>query len=551
MRKSINKMVGIRVATTVAAVLIYSFAVTANIFVIKDTQRDSIEATTLLDTIEKAEVAHYKWSAGLSNALYAEKEFTGSIDPTTCVLGQWLYSDTDTEDEKVLSLREQLEPLHKELHESASYVLDLMKTDPKAAQDYYQDTIQGNLTTLVGYLDEVVEEGTVLKDASAARMERTLHIVQIISGICFFLALIFLISLVHYVLKQIVKPMVYISNKVRPLQEGKLELDLDYEANNELGELASVIRHSLGVIQGYVEDINRIMGHLAQGDFNVGTSTEFIGDFRSIEESINSFTATMSSALGSIGRAEHQISGNAEQLSSGSQSLAQGATEQASAVEQLYATLDELSKNAAKNVEMANNAQENARLTGEQVTVSGKQMEEMVAAMKDITQASHKIGEIIGTIENIAFQTNILALNAAVEAARAGSAGKGFAVVADEVRSLAAQSDEAAKETKELIEDSVNVTEKGRHIVDEVSVTLEKTLELVTESNSAIRSITEAINGEAESIKQVTDGISQIADVVQTNSASSQESAAVSEELFDQVRLLREETGRFKLKGGR
>ncbi len=220
-------------------------------------------------------------------------------------------------------------------------------------------------------------------------------------------------------------------------------------------------------------------------------------------------------------------------------------------MEQLYATLDELSKNASKNVEMANNARENARLTGEQVTVSGQQMEEMVAAMKDITQASQKIGEIIGTIENIAFQTNILALNAAVEAARAGSAGKGFAVVADEVRSLAAQSDEAAKETKELIEDSVNVTERGRHIVDEVSVTLAKTLELVTESNSAISSITEAINGEAESIKQVTDGISQIADVVQTNSASSQESAAVSEELFDQVRLLREETGRFRLKNGR
>ena len=358
-------------------------------------------------------------------------------------------------------------------------------------------------------------------------------------------------SLVHYVLKQIVKPMVYISGQVRPLQEGKLELDLDYEANNELGELASVIRNSLSVIQGYVEDINRIMGQLARGDFNVSTSTEFIGDFRSIEESIDSFTATMSSAIGSIGRAEHQISGNAEQLSSGSQSLAQGATAQASAVEQLYATLDELSKNASKNVEMANNARENARLTGEQVTVSGKQMEEMVAAMKDITQASQKIGEIIGTIENIAFQTNILALNAAVEAARAGSAGKGFAVVADEVRSLAAQSDEAAKETKELIEDSVNVTERGRHIVDEVSVTLAKTLELVTESNSAISSITEAINGEAESIKQVTDGISQIADVVQTNSASSQESAAVSEELFDQVRLLREETGRFRLKNGR
>ncbi len=548
MRKSINKMVGIRVATTVAAVLIYSFAVTANIFVIKDTQKASIEATTLLDTIEKAEVAHYKWSGGLSNALYAGKEFTGSIDPTTCALGQWLYGEAATDNEKVLALRAELEPLHKELHESASYVLDMMKTDPAGAQEYYQNTIQANLTTLVGVLDEVVEEGTVLKDASAASMNRTLHIVQIVSGICFFLALFFLLSLVRYVLKQIVKPMVYISSKVSPLMEGNLKLDIEYEAENELGDLANVLRTSMKVIEGYVEDIDRIMGQLAKGNFNVGTSATYIGDFQTIERAINSFTRTLSSAIGSIGNAERQISGNADQLSSSSQSLAQGATEQASAVEQLYATLDELSKTASKNVDMANEAQNNAKLTGEQVTVSSRQMEEMVAAMKDITQASHKINEIIVTIENIAFQTNILALNAAVEAARAGSAGKGFAVVADEVRSLAAQSDGAAKETKDLIEESVHATERGSAIVDEVSVTLQKTLDLVTKSNTAIGYIADAINGEAESIKQVTDGIAQIAEVVQTNSASSQESAAVSEELFDQVRLLREETGRFQLK---
>lgn len=548
MRKSINKMVGIRVATTIAAVVIYSFAVTANIFAIKDTQNASIEATALLDTIEKAEVAHYKWSSGLSNALYAGKEFTGSMDPTACVLGQWLYGEMTTDDEKVLALRDELEPLHKELHESASYVLDMAKRDPAAAQEYYQNTIQTNLNTLVGLLDQVVEEGTRLKDASAASMSKTLRTVQIVSGVCFFLALIFLISLVSYVLKQIVRPIIYISNQVHPLQEGKLELNLEYEANNELGDLANILENSMKVIESYIHDIDRIMMQLAQGDFNVTPSVKYVGDFQMIEQAISSFTSTISAALGSIGKAEHQISGNADQLSSSSQSLAQGATEQASAVEQLYATLDELSKNAARNVEMANEAQDNAKKTGEQVTISGQQMEEMVAAMKDITQTSHKINEIIATIENIAFQTNILALNAAVEAARAGSAGKGFAVVADEVRSLAAQSDEAAKETKDLIEESVKATERGSGIVGEVSGTLQRTLNLVTKSNSAIGSIADAINAESEAIKQVTDGIAQIAEVVQTNSASSQESAAVSEELFEEVRRLREETGRFKLK---
>ncbi len=548
MRKSINKMVGIRVATTIAAVLIYSFSVTASIFSIKDTQNTSIEATTLLDTIEKAEVAHYKWSSGLSNALYEGKEFTGSMDPTACVLGQWLYGDMSTDDKKILALRDELEPLHKELHESASYVLEMAKTNPDAAQDYYQNTIQTNLSTLVGLMDQVVEEGTQLKDTSAVAMSEKLHTVQVVSGVCFFLALIFMISMVTYVLKQIVKPIIYISNQIRPLQEGNLDINLEYEANNELGDLASILRNSMKVIEDYIHDIDRIMAQFAQGDFNVTPSVKYIGDFQMIEQAIGSFTTTISSAIGSIGRAEHQISGNADQLSSSSQSLAQGATEQASAVEQLYATLDELSKNAARNVEMANEAQNDAKKTGEQVTISGSQMEEMVAAMKDITQTSHKINEIIATIENIAFQTNILALNAAVEAARAGSAGKGFAVVADEVRSLAAQSDEAAKETKDLIEESVKATERGSGIVDEVSETLNRTLNLVKKSNSAIGSIADAINAESEAIKQVTDGIAQIAEVVQTNSASSQESAAVSEELFEEVRKLHEQTGRFRLK---
>ena len=171
-----------------------------------------------------------------------------------------------------------------------------------------------------------------------------------------------------------------------------------------------------------------------------------------------------------------------------------------------------------------------------------------VVAMQDITEASRKISEIIATIADIAFQTNILALNAAVEAARAGSAGKGFAVVADEVRNLATKSDLAAKATQDLIENSVQAAERGSAVVDEVSQTLQRSLDLVVQASNEMGQIAEAIAGEAESIAQVTEGISQISAVVQTNSASSEESAAVSAELFDQVRLLQDQTRRFQLK---
>ncbi len=236
--------------------------------------------------------------------------------------------------------------------------------------------------------------------------------------------------------------------------------------------------------------------------------------------------------------------------SSGAQALAQGATQQASAVEELFATVDTLSKSSAHNVEQAASVQENARLTSDQVKLSSQQMEEMVAAMEDITEASQQIGKIIATIENIAFQTNILALNAAVEAARAGSAGKGFAVVSDEVRNLASKSDEAAKATKDLIENAIQATERGSSIVGEVSRSLERTLELVMHSNEAIGSIAAAIHEEAESLAQVSEGIGQISSVVQNNSASSQESAAVSSELFEQVHLLEAETKKFRLRDG-
>ena len=290
------------------------------------------------------------------------------------------------------------------------------------------------------------------------------------------------------------------------------------------------------------------MAQLSDGSFDVHSEEPFIGDFRSIEQSIESFTSKMSDALSQISQAEHRVSGNAEQLSSGSHALAQGATEQASAVEELFATLDDLSRNAARNVEAANDAQQNARRASEQVTLSSEQMKQMVAAMGDIAAASQKIGDIIKTIEDIAFQTNILALNAAVEAARAGAAGKGFAVVSNEVRTLAGESDRAAKATRELIENSIAASEKGRRIVDEVSGTLQTTLDLVVRSSSDIGGIAEAVQHEAVSIAQVTEGISQISAVVQSNSASSEESAAVSSELFEQVRLLQEQTRRFRLK---
>lgn len=548
MRKSIKIMVGLRVVAAFIAVLLFSTLTTRNIMRMEASEEYNIEVNALLQRAQKAEAAHYKWSGNLSNALYAGKEFTGSTDPTGCVLGQWLYGEAGTDDETILSLRSQLEPLHKELHESAIYVLELMQTDPEQAQAYYQETISSNLGVLVGLLDQVVERGVTLNEISEENMHNTVMTMHYVTIGGLSLTIICLLSLVLYFMRRVVKPILVITNRTKPLQDGNLSLELTYNAKDEIGDLSRTLRNSIEQINQYIADINHMMAELSRGNFNVRTSVPFIGDFSSIATSIESFTDSLSAAMGNINNVEQKVFGHARTLSDGSQMLAQGATEQASAVEELSSTLDELARSAKQNIQKASEMRDNAHLTGKQVNLSSQQMDQLISAMDNISSTSQQIEKIISTIENIASQTNILALNAAVEASRAGEAGKGFAVVAVEVRNLAAQSDQAAKASKELIENSVQATERGSKIVKEVSESLRKTLDLVMKSNSAIDEITDAVEEEATSIEQVAEGIGQIASVVQTNSANSEESAAVSAELFEQVNRMQDQTSKFQLK---
>lgn len=548
MRKSIKIMAGVRVVAALLAVMVFSVMTTKNIYNMEDSAAANVAVNEVLQRAQKAETAHYKWSSNLSNALYAGMEFTGSTDPTGCVLGQWLYGEAGTEDQAILDLRTQLEPLHKELHESATYVLELYNADPAQAQAYYQETISSNLGVLVGLLEQVVERGVELNELSALHMEQTVHTMHIVTGVGLFLTLILLLSLVLYIMRRVLKPILLITAKTKPLQDGCMKIELNYDANDEIGDLARTLKQSIERINQYIEDINRMMSQLSGGNFDVEASVPFIGDFRSISESIDSFTASLSSAMNNINDVEHKVFGHAQSLSNSSQMLAEGATDQAAAVEELTATTDDLARSAEKNIQMATEMRDNAHLTGDQVNLSSQQMEQLISAMTDISDTSQQIENIISTIENIAFQTNILALNAAVEASRAGEAGKGFAVVAKEVRDLAAKSDQAAKATKELIENSVQAAGKGSRIVEEVSTSLKKTLTLVTQSNDAVEEFADAVQIEATAISQVSEALGQISNVVQTNTANSEESAAVSAELFEQVNQMQKQTSRFKLK---
>ena len=386
-------------------------------------------------------------------------------------------------------------------------------------------------------------------DAADAQERNSLISLGVIIAVMV-VATVLILGTAFKLVKGIMEPTEEVRKALMGFSEGKLDIPVNYESKNELGDMCNALRSSQDTLSAVIEDICYLLGEMANGNFDVRSraTDKYVGALSAVLESIRKINSNLSDTLAQIDMSAEQVSSGSEQVSTGAQALAQGATEQASAVEELSATITEIANNAKKNAENGEMAMHQSQESGNLVLESSKYMEEMVEAMGNISQSSQEIGRIISTIENIAFQTNILALNAAVEAARAGSAGKGFAVVADEVRNLATKSDQAAKATKELIDHSIESVQDGNEIVKKVSEALSKTVEASNLSMNSLQEITKAVEAEAESIAQVTEGIDQISAVVQTNSATSEESAAASEELSSQASLMKELMMKFTLR---
>jgi methyl-accepting chemotaxis protein len=317
----------------------------------------------------------------------------------------------------------------------------------------------------------------------------------------------------------------------------------------DYGVIINSLNNMSDRLGGYIDEIARMLSAIVDNDLSQTITRDYVGDFGLIKTSINKIMDQLNNVMNRIIETAQGVSNNATLVSDSSNTLAEGTTQQAGAIEELNATVDNISDKTKANATNATKASELSKRSTENALTGNEEMKRMLESMEGIKVSSSKISNIIKVIDDIAFQTNLLALNAAVEAARAGEHGKGFAVVAAEVRSLAGRSQTAAKETTEMIGESISNVNAGTEIAKNTAQALDRIVSGAQEMSDLIGDIARASEEQSEAVSQVNIGLTQIAQVVQNNSATSEEVAASAQQLSSQSASLDEMVGVFKLRG--
>ena len=401
-------------------------------------------------------------------------------------------------------------------------------------------------------LTDTVEELIALKASSGNKTADSLtiqsYVMVAVMAVIILLAFIVAMRISKMVAKIIAEPTVRIQEATKKLTEGDLNIQVEQLYADEIGEMTESFNLAIRILKSYVEEITRVLGRLAGGDFTVSCDVNFRGDFAELNGAFDQIIASLNYALSNIHESSNQVSMGAGQMAESAQALAEGATDQAASVQQLTATIQNITETVVHSSEKANESYRNAKDFRQKAEESNEDILLLNQAMERINNTSNEIATIIATIEDIASQTNLLSLNASIEAARAGEAGKGFAVVADQIGKLASDSATAAIDTKKLIEHSLEEIEHGNAIVEKATTAIDSVIKGISILADSTNEISELSDTQADAMKQLESGVEQISEVIQNNSAAAEETSATSEELSAQSEALEQLVGQFTLK---
>ena len=403
----------------------------------------------------------------------------------------------------------------------------------------FGDTYENTVQEITAVTDTCINDIQV----RMARSRRKLTIGMYVTITVFILSFMTIVRKIATSMKfakeELLVPIVKVSEQMEELAQGHFVNKMDLQPDEtEVGKMVGAILFMNDNFTKMIGEISNVLGKMAAGNYKVELVENYVGEFVEIKDSLYKIINSMKDTLTDIQNVANQINAGSEQLAHAATDLAQGCTDQAVKVSDVSQMVDVMSKSMEERSEEARNTAQISEDAGHLLKANNEKMQELKEAISEISRRSEEIRSIIVTIEDIASQTNLLSLNASIEAARAGDAGRGFAVVAEQVKNLAEQSTKAAGETTKLIEDTVSAVEKGIAIADETVSNMGEVMNGAREATNKMSGIADALKKESENIKRIDTNIASVAEIVNNNSAASQETAAVSEEQSSQVQVM-------------